>query len=158
MNNYNKVFYVFLSVFAFACNSKSDIRVFDFNTILKAKVELANKTTSPIKFGLCNEIPFRWDNIVILPPYSNITIVRKQNLNNSKEIEKMLPELTLDEGVCILLFIENNTIVRYSYVPRKIIDFNNVKHSNKVIDRFSNKVACGELYLKKDDISFSLFY
>ncbi|MFA6275142.1 MAG: hypothetical protein WC622_00225 [Pedobacter sp.] len=145
-----------LCTFHLSCTTKHKIKEYDFNTILKAKIMLAGKSSQPIKLNLCDEITFNWDSILILPPYSNAKVVRKQGLVNSKAIEEMLPELTLDEGKCVLLFIENNTVIKYSYVPRVPIDFNNIKKLDEPITKISRKIGCEQFYIKKNNNTFSL--
>ena len=108
------VFLILSALLNFSCNNENTIGQYDFNSVLKNKILLAAKSSKPVKLDLCEAIPFRWDYILILEPYSSVDRVKKLNLANSKEIEKMLPELTLDEGKCVLLFIVGDVIVKRS--------------------------------------------
>lgn len=128
------------------CTTKK-IETYDTNPAITAKVLEAKKSDQPVKLELCKNTSFNWDRIVILPPYSNAESIKKQNLVNSEAIEKMMPELTLDEGKCILLFVENNNIVRYSSVPRVPLDFNEVKVQDQAVMDISREIACSQLYI-----------
>ena len=158
MKNNKNLLLIFYLVIQLSCTTKPAIKEYDVNPILKARVLSSSKSAQPVKLALCDKIPFKWDSIIILPPYSNAEIVKNQNLVNSGIIEKMFPELTLDEGRCILLFVENNNIVRYSFVPRVPLDFNKILMPEKTNFKISKEVACNQLYIKKESDKFILAY
>lgn len=156
MNRQNIFFCIILLTLQIGCSSEPTIKDFDFSNILKTKINVAADASYPIKFSICNEIPFNWDYLVILPPYTNNEIVKKHKLINSIQIERRLPELTLNEDICIILFVEKNAIVRCSYVSRRLVDFNNVNYSNKIIDKISKKTLCEDLYLRREKTTLFL--
>lgn len=155
MTTKEKILLMIFFVAQLSCTTK-DIEKYDINPTLNAKAQVLKKSAQPIKLDLCNGTSFNWDNIIILPPYSNAEFIRKHNLANSKSIEKLLPALTLDEGKCILLFVENNKIVKYSSVSRIPLDFNEVKRQDQTVMNISREMACNQLYIEKDNDKLSI--
>ena len=153
-----KLFWIFCFVVQIGCTTKQNINDYDLTPILKAKVKLASKSAQPVKLNLCDELPFKWDNMFIIPPYSNVEVLKKQSFTNSKAIETMFPELTLDEGRCVILFVEENKIIRYSFLQRAILDLNDIMIPDKTSFKISKKMACSELYIKKEYNKFLLAY
>ncbi|MCY1542991.1 hypothetical protein D9M68_787760 [compost metagenome] len=131
--------------------------MYDFEPILNGKARLAYQSTQKVKLELCKEIPFKWDKIVIIPPYTTADMLKRHKLANSKFIEKQLPELALDEERCILLFVDNNTIVKFSFVSRIPVDFNYIKGTD-TIKIISKKMGCEQLYIENNRNRLSLSY
>ena len=136
-----------LLVFQFSCTSEQKIEAYNITPILETKARLAKNNQQKVKLELCNQIPFKWDKIIVIPPYSTAQMIRKYELENSKFIENNMIDSLYDEGKCLLLYIEKNTIQRYSFVPRIPLDFNYVNNSD-TIKTLSKKLVCDELYIK----------
>lgn len=152
------MFFLISSFFLLVSCTTKDIEKYDMASILDPKVLSASKSPQAVKLQLCKEIPFKWESIIVLSPYSSEEVVEKENLDNSRAIEKMFPELTLDEGKCILLFIEKNNIVRYASVPRIPLDFNSLLKQGKQSFKITREIGCEQLYIKKSGKEFLLHY
>ena len=133
--------------FQFSCTSERKIEAYNIKPMLAEKAKLAVSNEDKVKLELCNQIPFKWDKIIVIPPYSNAQMISKYELDNSKFIEDNMIDSLYDEGKCLLLYIEKNTIQRYSFVPRTPLDFNYINNSD-TIKTLSRKLICDELYIK----------
>jgi hypothetical protein len=156
MKTHGKLLLMFCFALQLSCTQ--DIKEYDMATILDAKILSARKSPQQVKLQLCKEIPFKWNNIIVLSPYSGAEVIRKENLNNSRAITKMFPALTLHDGKSILLFIENNNIVRYASVLRMPLDFCALIRPGQESFKISKKMGCEQLYIKKIDSNLSLSY
>ncbi len=152
-----KLFLLLILILQLSCTKEQSIEMYDLNPLLNAKVQQANQSNDSVKLDLCNQIPFKWEKIIIIPPYSNDKDVKKYNLANAKFIEKQLPVLALDEDRCIFLFVKSDTIVRYGFVPRVPIDFNYINNTDS-IKTLAMEIFCNQLYIKNDNHKLKLAY
>ena len=153
----NKIFYLLIFILVqISCTTKT-VEKYDAN-IINPQILSSIKPEQVFKFGVCNKTPFRWDSVIILAPYCPAGMLKKENLVNYKSIENMFPELTLDEGSCVLLFLENDNIVRYSFIPRIPLDFNELVGANSSTLRVSKEKLCNNLFIKKNNLKFSLYF
>lgn len=143
-----EVFFVLLLNFCLACTPHKDLEEYNINSLLVEQVQLSKTLNKPVVLSLCNQLPFKWDNIIILGPYSNDTVLDRYNLVNASAISKKLPVLALDETACILLFVENKMIVRYCIVPRELVDFNDFKPKKEGQFIIAKKEACEQIVIK----------
>ncbi len=148
MRNKPSFLLLILTIFQFSCNSEQKIEAYNLTPNLEAKVKIAIKSNQKIKLQLCEMVPFIWDKIIVIPPYTDAEKIRSYNLHNSKFIERNMIDSLFDEGKCLLLYIQDDTIVRYSFVPRTPLDFNYINNDDS-IKTLSKKLVCHELYINK---------
>lgn len=140
-----------------SCNSKHRIEKYDLNPIIEKRLASLNKTDTLIKLNLCGAIPFKWDSIVVLPPYAHEGMLEKLSLININEVAEQFPYstanrfplLTIDERVCMLLFVEENRIVNYSGVMRASFHFRDLVKENDLIKSIAREDFCNKLYVVK---------
>jgi hypothetical protein len=156
MKIYGKFLLIFCFAIQFSCSKR--VEKYDLNPFLDSRVLLAKKSPQLIRLELCDQTPFKWDKIIILKPYSNDRDIKKYNLTNGKAVESMLPALTVADWMCVLLFVENNTVVRYSDVNFASLDFTKIEGLDKMNFTLGKRMACEQLYIKNDNNNFSLSY
>jgi hypothetical protein len=71
------------------------------------------------EFNLAGITCFRWDHLYILPPYSD---PMKIQISKTRTI-KSLNWNTVDEGNCLLVFMQNEAVVYESMFNRRYGDF-----------------------------------
>lgn len=133
-----------------SCSTK-DVEKFDINPIMNKAYMSATASPEPVRIDLCESVPFNWDALIIIPPYSELDVIDNENLENTRALEKLMPGLTGDEGYCLLLFIENKTIVKYSLAPRANLDFNGLVGQERVMANLSRESVCKRLVVKKSN-------
>ena len=145
-----------LLVFLLGCNSDK-IERYNIQPILESKAILARKTDGIVKLELCSVNSFNWDKIIVVPPYSTAATIAKYNLHNSRFVEVNLLDTLYHETHNLLLFVKQNAIMRYSYVPRETIDFAYVNDKSAPLT-ISRKIACEQLYIKSNNMNLKLYY
>ena len=148
---------ILLVILKSACTSKHRIEEYELRPIIEDSIGNLSKTDSLSKLDLCTSIPFNLDSLVVLSPYTQEGMLKKLNLINISELEEQFPYstanrfplLTIDEGACVLLFIEKNRIVRYSHVSRSLLDFKDLVMENESIALIARGDFCNQLYVIK---------
>lgn len=151
-----KLIVLMLVIFQFGCTEQK-IEKYNVYPILKDKILLARESGQKVKVELCDINSFKWDKIIIVPPYSTGKTIEKYELNNSKFVEKHLLDSLYDESNCLLLFIEKKTIVRYDFLPRIPLDFNYINNTN-TIRILAKEIACRQLYINNVNNNLKLLY
>ncbi|MGF1925034.1 MAG: hypothetical protein ACQUHE_12715 [Bacteroidia bacterium] len=151
-----KLIIFILVLFQLGCTDEK-IERYDISPILKAKAELATKPATLVKLELCDIDLFNWNRIIIIPPYTTVTKIKSYKLDNSSFVEKHLLDTLYRETDCLLLFVQNNNVVRYSYVSREFIDFNYINNTN-TNRTLSKEIACERLYIKNINSTLKLYY
>ena len=150
-----KLMILIVALFQLGCTEQK-IENYDIATPLKVKANLARKSQKAVKMELCNLASFNWDKIIVVRPYSTKSMIRGYKLENSEYVEDNLLGILSHEEHSLLLFIEQNKIVRYSYVPREIIDFCYI--NNKMVsEAISRTTACQQLYVKEVNLNLKLY-
>jgi hypothetical protein len=151
----NKLLVSLLLIIQLGC-SEAKIEMFDADSLLRSRSSLARKTKAPVNLNLCKMNSFKWDRIIIVAPYSTSETVRKYNLKNSKYVEKHLLGFLYQETHCLLLFVDQNTVTKYSYVSNVNMNFNyiNNTNTNKLISR---GLSC-KIFVKDTYKGLKLFY
>lgn len=147
-----------VSLLLFTCKSEHNIEVYNLSLSLNPKIKLATNTNDKIKLNFCNEIPFEWDRIVIVPSYTTVRMFKRHKFTNSAVFEKQLPVLASEENRVLMLFIDKNTILRYSLISISPLDFNIINNKSthhRTIDRLE---FCDRLYIKKVNENLRLFF
>ncbi len=147
---------VLLASLQLGCNIK-DIEEYDINPVISTAIMSASKTNSAINLELCDKTTFKWNSLIIVPPYSPLSVLREVELENIAALRKLMPGSTVDEGTCVLLFIENKTIVRYSLAPTKDLDFNQLVGPEPLL-QIPKDMACKKLTVKQLDDRFKLSF
>lgn len=139
------------------CSREEKIDSYNLNPFLAAKIITAKIASNKVELNLCAKIPFKWDKMIVVSPYTTPEMIRKFELDNSSYVENNLLDVLYQESDCLLLFIEKNRIVRYSYVPRVLIDFSNMNETfwSKTIPK---KVICEQLYIQYVQNNLKLYY
>lgn len=150
------VLLIFCVIWQIGCTTK-EIENYNIDSFIKSKIQLATKLKKPIALELCNETKFEWNSLIFIPPYSRSNVLNQQNLNNSSAIKRTLSKFKFNEGICIILFVNKNSIVKYSLTKRTVLDFNELVGPNRNILRISQGTACNKLYIKnyKDKLTIS---
>ncbi len=155
---------ILLFIIQTSCTSKHQIEKYDLKLIIEKRLASFNKTDTLSKFNLCGSIPFKWDCVVVLPPYANEGMLEKLSLININEMAKQFPYsrtnrfplLTIDEGACVVLFVDENRIVSYSHVMRASFDFKDLVEENQLIRSIAREDFCNKLYvIKRSDTLIS---
>ena len=151
----NKIIVSLLLIIQLGC-SEAKIEMFDADALLRSRASLARKTKVPVNLNLCKLNSFKWDRIIIVAPYSTSETIRKYNLKNSRYVEKHLLGFLYQETHCLLLFVDQNTVTKYSYVSNVNMNFNYINNTdnNKLIFR---DLSC-ELFVKDTDKGLKLFF
>lgn len=136
------------------CDQEKKFDEYAINPFLESRASVAKESKTKVKLQLCNETPFKWDKIIIVTPYSTPEMIKTYSLDNSTFVEKHLLDKLYLESDCLLLFIEKNAIVKYTYAARWPIDFCYINGSDsiKILNR---KMSC-ELYVKCVNNNFKL--
>ena len=151
----NKYFLILL-IFQLACNSDT-IHEYNIQAIVEAKADLARRTEEIVKLELCDVSVFSWDKIVIIPPYSTKENIKKYKFENPRFVEEKLLDTLYTETTCLLLFLKNNTIMRYCYIPRETLNFSSINNKTTILS-ITRDIACERLYLKKENMNLKLYY
>lgn len=135
---------LFSSIFLVRC-TQMNIEEYNINPIMEIQAKIARKSMSRVRLQLCDDMKFKFDSLIIVPPYTPSGTIKDYKLSNSKLIEDIADSF-LDETKCLLVFTENKTIVKYGFVNRYPIDFIyiNGKQGIRILTR---KMVCNELYI-----------
>ncbi|MFT4221658.1 hypothetical protein [Dysgonomonas sp.] len=68
-----------------------------------------------------------WDSLFIVKPYA---IIDSNKYNIPKSVLKKIEFQTLFDGYCSLLFFKNKQLINYSFIPRNISDFSQIKEGS----------------------------
>ncbi len=60
---------LFLIVLYAGCTPEKKFEKYEINPFLTLRAEAAKKSTTKVKLQLCEEIPFKWDKMIIVTPY-----------------------------------------------------------------------------------------
>ena len=148
MMNKLKLLLIFYLGIQLGCTVK-DVQKFDIEPVLSAAFLSASESDKPVNMLLCAKTPFKWNELILVPPYSELDVVDDENLENMGAIEKLMLGLTADEGYFVLLFIKNKTIVRYSLAPRVNVDFMSLFKQQQLTMKISRNDVCNHLVVKK---------
>ncbi len=146
-----------LVILKLSCTSKHQIENYDLSPVITNSIGDLNNLDSLISVDLCSAIPFKWDRLVVLPPYAVEGMLEKVNLININELAEgppylsgnRFPQLTIDDRACVLLFVEKNRILSYSHVGRALLDFTDLVKDNELIKSIAREDFCNKLYLVK---------
>lgn len=130
----------------FACNKKQGIEEYDIQKML------ADSNVENRAIDLFHKLPFACDSIIVLPPYVSEKNTQLLQLKNYSSIQKKVFENSLNEGVCLLLFVKNNHITSFSVVPRNPFDFSTLKKPGKNLPILAK--GAGKLFITRNDDKF----
>ncbi|MFD0940282.1 hypothetical protein [Pedobacter boryungensis] len=156
MKKYWKFFIIFCFAVEFGCTNH--IEKYDLSPFIEGRIQQAKNSSEPVKLELCNQTIFKWDKIIVLKPYSSDRDIDKYNLINGNSVKSMLPTLTSADWMCVLLFIENNMVVKYSNVNFALVDFTKIESLDKMNFTISKKIACEQLYIRNINNGLSLSF
>ena len=150
------IFLLLLLVLLLGCREEK-IENYNIAPLLTAKANLARKSQKAVKMEVCNFATFNWDKIIVVRPYTTRSTIKGYNLENSQYVENNLLDTLYLETHSLLLFVEQNKITRYSYVPRAIIDFCYI--NDKIVSKaIYRKTACQGLYVKEVNLNLKLYF
>ncbi|RZL28855.1 MAG: hypothetical protein EOO96_20405 [Pedobacter sp.] len=150
-----KLFFLLLIFLQLGCH-ESKIQKLNIDSFLEHKALVARKTGKAVNLNLCKINSFNWDKLIIVSPYTPVEKIRKYNLENSKYVEKHLLGILYQESHCLLLFVEKNMVIRYSYASYSDISFNYINNID-TIKTLPRNLAC-KLYVKDSNIGLKLFH
>ncbi|KQC02366.1 hypothetical protein [Pedobacter sp. Hv1] len=143
-------------LFQISCTEQK-IEKYNVYSTLKDKILLAKESGQKVKLELCNINSFKWDKIIIIPPYSTAKMLEKYKLDNTRFVENKLLDSLYLEDKCLLLFVEKKTIMKYNFMPRVPLDFNYINDTD-TIKILSKKMACEQLYIHNVNNNLKLVY
>lgn len=150
------ILFMLFATSQFGCSTK-DIGKYDVEPLISSTMILADTTEQAINIDLCGKTNFKWSSMIIVPPYNELSVLRKEDLENMRALRKLMPGLTADEGYCALLFVENKTVVRYSLAPRNNFDFNQIVGPDRMMVNITKDVVCKVLKVQRRDGRYWLF-
>ncbi len=103
------IFVITIVLFLISCNKK----------VVKIDLNLSRLNTEAI-FKLDTINLNDWDSLHIVKPYNTDNLDR---LNIPKPILKEINSTVRTDGTCCLLFIKNDNLVNYSFVPQTVANF-----------------------------------
>ncbi len=120
-------FSILLSCFLLSCMDKQKK-----DDLIKQKLEIIfhssiNKNTQLI-FKLDTITDFKWDNFIVLPPYTNLN--KLSNKINIDLGELKGTSIEYADNKTILLFVKSNNVFKYVEFPRFPIDFAGINDFN----------------------------
>ncbi len=148
----NIIYILAIMSLCLSCSEKKHVEKHDLNSALKNRIKILSKDTS-VALNFCELIPFDWDNIYIVPPYAEIKRFKKRNVKYSNNLASELSNSSLNEQNCILVFVKNRSILRYSTVSRQILDFAHLERNGLWTDSISKVEVCKNLQTKKEGSS-----
>lgn len=104
-------FLVFLLFVGISCSNVSDKK-------LENRINLEIKKTNSL--DLSNYKDFQWDSVILLPPYTNIERVEKENDLDLSGVSK---DIEILDTFKILVFLKDRKMVKYVEITRGLGDF-----------------------------------
>lgn len=152
-----KALHVAIALLLTGCTQNNRIEKFDFDPVLKSKVISAN-VNELLKINICDEIPLKWDSIIVIPPYTQEESVRELKLKNASALAKEISKVYLDEGICTLAFIDNGNVVKLSTISRLLIDMANLAAGKDYLMILPKAKFCENLYVKREGVDRMIAY
>lgn len=146
---YRKVLYVAIAILLTGCIQNNSIGKIDLDPVVKSKIIATNKN-EPLKINICDEVPLKWDNVIVIPPYTSEESIRELKLENAGTLAKEISKIYLDEGICTLAFIHRGNVVKLSTVSRQLIDMANVATGKDYLVILPKTRFCENLYSKRE--------
>ncbi len=103
------IFVITIVLFLISCNKK----------VVKIDLNLSRLNTEAI-FKLDTINLNDWDSLYIVKPYNTDNLDR---FNIPKPILKKINSTVTTDGTCCLLFIKNDHLANYSFVPQTVANF-----------------------------------
>lgn len=104
-------FLVFLLFVGISCSNVSDKK-------LENRINLEIKKTNSL--DLSNYKDFQWDSVILLPPYTNIERVEKENDLDLSGVSK---DIEFSDSINLLVFLKDRKMVKYVEINRVLGDF-----------------------------------
>lgn len=104
-------FLVFLLFVGISCSNVSDKK-------LENRINLEIKKTNSL--DLSNYKDFQWDSVILLPPYTNIERVEKEN---DLDLSGVNEDIEILDTFKILVFLKDRKIVKYVEINSVLGDF-----------------------------------
>lgn len=149
MTSCKKTLYMTVLFLLTGCNLNNRIEKFDLNAVLRSKVNSAI-LNEPLKLNICNAIPFKWDGVIVVPPYTSENVIDTLDIDNASSLAKEISKTYLNEGICTLAFIESGTVVKLSTVSRLVVDMANLASGKDYLMILPKAKFCENLYVKKE--------
>jgi hypothetical protein len=151
-----KTFFILSLSFLFVvtCDKKSNEKI-EINLEKEIQAILSKEFKKDTTINLCETFSsFDWDSLAVLKPYTSYNKVEEIGLNGIHSLKRQIEVLSSTDFNCLLLFIKDNSVVRYSVVPRAI-DFSSIsEHQISIVSVLDCNVRLyksgDHYYLKKD--------
>lgn len=105
------IFLIFLLFVGISCSNVSDKK-------LEREINSEIKKTNSLNFS--NYKDFQWDSVILLPPYTNIERVEKENDLDLSGVSK---DIEILDTFKILVFLKDRKIVKYVEINSVLGDF-----------------------------------
>ena len=121
MKKINFLFLAVLISFTISCTTESVKENLEVKNKLEHISKVSIETNTMLVFSMDSIANFKWDSLVILPPYTNLELVSKKFFINFKVLSNT--GIQQNDNKCVLVFIENGHIVNYVNIQRGVMDF-----------------------------------